>query len=268
MPLQESNATPQHEVFAIRYASVLRSRNANFLGGDPHDGPMALDFFVWLIKSGDFRILVDTGFNMRTAEKRGRKLMRCPVDALSSLGVQPETIKDVVLTHLHYDHAGNLDKLPEARFHIQDDEVSFATGRCMCFDALRHSYSVDDVVTLVRSVYDDRVVFHSGDETIAPGISLLKIGGHTKGLQAVRVHTRRGWVVLASDASHYYENMDTGRPFPVVYNVADMLSGYARLEAAAQTSEHIIPGHDPLVLEKYPLLKGDCNIALLHLDPI
>ena len=173
-----------------------------------------------------------------------------------------------VLTHLHYDHAGNLDKLPNAQFHVQDDELDFATGRYMCFVPMRHAYSVEDVVTLVRYVYQDRVVFHDGDEHIAPGVSLLKIGGHTKGLQAVRVNTQRGWVVLASDASHYYENMEKGRPFPIVHNVADMLSGYARLSAAAQSEDHIIPGHDPQVMSRYPRHPDDPNIAVLHLNPI
>src|SRR5690606_17743304 len=177
-------------------------------------------------------------------------------------------INDVILTHLHYDHAGNLDKLPNARFHIQDAEVDFATGRCMCFEPMRHAYSVEDVVTLVRRVYDDRVVFHDGDQTIAPGVSLLKIGGHTKGLQSVRVHTARGWVVLASDASHYYENMERRRPFPIVHNVADMLTGYTRLSAAADSPDHIVPGHDPMVMTRYPLHRpDDPDTVVLHVAP-
>src|SRR3546814_14350164 len=85
----------------------------------------------------------------------------------------------------------------------------------MCFEPMRHAYSFDDVVTLVRNVYEDRVVFHDGNAELAPGVSLLKIGGHTKGLQSVRVNTQRGWVVLASDASHYYENMERQRPFQI-----------------------------------------------------
>ena len=257
---------PDYEVYAVRYARMPRARRDNFIGGDPHDGPMPMDFFVWLIRSDDRVIMVDTGFNAETAKKRNRELLRCPVQALAGLGVQPEDVSDVVITHLHYDHAGNLDKLPRARFHIQDAEVEYATGRCMCFEPMRHAYAVDDVVTLVRNVYEDRVVFHDGNADIAPGVSLLKIGGHTKGLQAVRVHTQRGWVVLASDASHYYENMQSHRPFPIVFSVADMLSGYARLEAAAQSPDHIIPGHDPQVMQRYPAHLHDADTVLLHVS--
>jgi len=133
---------------------------------------------------------------------------------------------------------------------------------------MRHAYSVDDVVELVRSVYQERVVFHDGDGEAAPGIRLLSIGGHTKGLQAVQVHTARGWVVLASDASHFYENMEAGRPFPIVHSVADMLQGYAKLHAAADSPDHIVPGHDPRVLDIYPRLAGtDNDIVQLHLPP-
>src|SRR5690606_12602453 len=190
------------------------------------------------------------------------------IDALSALGVAAADVSDVILTHLHYDHAGNLDRLPNARFHIQDAEVEYATGRCMCFEPMRHAYSVDDVVLLVRNVYDDRVMFHDGDQAIAPGISVLKIGGHTKGLQAVRVHTQRGWVVLASDASHYYENMERGRPFPIVHNVEDMFAGYGRLSKAADSPDHIIPGHDPMVMQRYPLCnEQDPYTVMLHVAP-
>lgn len=258
---------PHYEVYAVRYARMPRQRRDNFLGGDPHDGDMPMDFFVWLIRDADRVVLVDTGFNADTARARKRELIHCPIQALAPLGVQAEDVQHVVLTHLHYDHAGNLDRLPRARFHVQDGEMDYATGRCMCFAPLRHAYAVEDVVTLVRRVYEDRVQFHDGDSTLAPGIELLKIGGHTKGLQAVRVHTARGWVVLASDASHYYENMEQGRPFPIVYDTVQMLSGYARLRAAAESAQHVVPGHDPAVLLRYPHWENSPHVAMLHLPP-
>lgn len=258
-----------YEIYAIRYAHMPRKRRDNFLGGDPHDAPMPMDFFVWLLRSPTRCILVDTGFNARTAAIRQRELLRCPIEALADLEVRPEDVTDVIITHLHYDHAGNLDKLPRARFHIQDAEVEYATGRCMCHGVLRHAYSVDDVVELVRRVYDDRVVFHDGDGEVAEGVRLLHIGGHTKGLQSVQVQTARGKVVLASDASHYYENIERSRPFPIVFNVADMLRGYARLHAAASSPDHIVPGHDPRVLEIYPpLSETRRDIVQLHLPPL
>src|SRR3546814_18079292 len=81
--------------------------------------------------------------------------------------------------------------------------MQYATGRYMCYSALRHFFSVDDVATVLKRVYENRVTFHDGDAQVAPGIEVYKIGGHTAGLTIVRVMNRRGWIVLASDAMHY-----------------------------------------------------------------
>jgi glyoxylase-like metal-dependent hydrolase (beta-lactamase superfamily II) len=110
------------------------------------------------------------------------------------------------------------------------------------------------------------VRFHDGDAQLAPGISLHHIGGHTMGLQVVRVATRRGWLVLASDASHFYANMEQGRPFPIVWSVADMVDGYERLRSLAASREHIIPGHDPLVMQRYPAPDRSLEGVAVRLD--
>ncbi len=112
-------------------------------------------------------------------------------------------------------------------------------------------------------------MFHAGGSELAPGVELLLIGGHTKGLQAVRVRTARGWVVLASDASHYDENIEGGRAFPIVFNVADMLAGHRLVREAADSAQHVGPGHDPEVLRRYSRVERDeVGIACLHLTPL
>jgi glyoxylase-like metal-dependent hydrolase (beta-lactamase superfamily II) len=243
---------PQYEVYAVKYAHHARRASENFIGGDPHDGPMPLDYFVWLLRGAGREIVVDTGFSAAMAAKRGREHLRCPTAGLGLLNVDSKKINDVVITHLHYDHIGNFDLFPAATFHLQDLEMNYATGRHMAQPVFGGAYEVEDVVGMVRRVYAGRVRFHDGDAELAPGVSLHLIGGHTMGLQVVRVATRRGWVVIASDASHFYANMEEVRPFPIVYSVADMVEGYGRLGALADSREHIIPGHDPLVLERYP----------------
>ncbi len=123
-------------------------------------------------------------------------------------------------------------------------------------------------VDLVRRVYADRVSFYDGAHTLAPGIELVKIGGHTKGLQSVRVHTARGWVVLTSDASHYYENMEKPSPFPIVFHLGEMLAGYDTLRNLADSADHLVPGHDPLVRKIYPFWGDPANdIMALHQPP-
>ncbi len=243
---------PRYEVYAIKYAHHARRASENFIGGDPHDGPMPLDFFVWLIRGDGREIVVDTGFSAATALRRQREHIRCPTAGLALLGVDAKKIKDVVVTHLHYDHIGNFDLFPSASFHLQDKEMHYATGRHMAQPVFRGAFDVEDVVGMVRNAYAGRVKFHDGDAEVAPGVSVHLIGGHTMGLQVVRVATRRGWVVLASDASHFYANMEEVRPFPIVFSVADMVEGYARLRALADSAAHIIPGHDPQVLARYP----------------
>ena len=166
------------------------------------------------------------------------------------MNVDSKNVKDVVITHLHYDHVGNFDLFPAATLHLQDLEMNYATGRHMGKPVFNGAYEVEDVVGMVRRVYAGRVRFHDGDAEIAPGVSLHLIGGHTMGLQVVRVATRRGWVVLASDASHFYANMEEVRPFPIVYSVADMVEVRRRVR---WTPPHIIPGHDPLVMGVTPL---------------
>jgi glyoxylase-like metal-dependent hydrolase (beta-lactamase superfamily II) len=255
-----------YEIYAIKYAYHERHARENFIGGDPHDGPMPLDYFVWLVRDAERTLVVDTGFSAATAARRQRKHLRCPTEGLRMLGVEAAAVRDVVITHLHYDHVGNFDLFPVATFHLQDDEMRYATGRHMRHEVFNGAFDVEDVVGMVRNVYRGRVQFHDGDATVFPGISVHRIGGHTMGLQVVRVATRRGWVVLASDASHFYANMEQLRPFPIVYSVADMVAGYARLRALAESPQHIIPGHDPKVMERYPTPRKELEGIVVRLD--
>jgi len=259
-----------YEIYAIKYGDHDRLASENFIGGDPHNGPMPIDYFTWVIKGPDRTWAVDTGFDAEVGKRRGRNVIRCPSDGLKALEIDPAKIADVIVTHMHYDHCGNHNLFERARFHLQDKEMFYATGRCMGHSMLRHAFDVDDVVKMVRRVYDGRVVFHDGDEELAPGISVHFVGGHTMGLQMARVWTKRGWVVLASDASHYYANMEQARPYPTVYNVADMLAGHKKAYALASSPRHVIPGHDPLVLKRYPAPRPELRgiIARLDVEPV
>jgi len=260
---------PHYQVFALRYASVARRRPENFMVHDPHDGPMPLDYFVWLVRGNGRSWLVDTGFNLAAAQARKRTFLRCPITHLERLDLKPQDISDVIITHLHYDHAGNVDLLPNARIHLQEREMQYATGRHMNHHLLRDAYAVDDVVEVVRGLYKDRVRFYNGDAEIAPGLQLVLVGGHTDGLQAVRVHTERGWVMLASDASHFYENLHHESPYPIVFHVGDMLDGYHKVMALADSPDHMIPGHDPQVLARFPALGDPADdIVCLHQAPL
>jgi glyoxylase-like metal-dependent hydrolase (beta-lactamase superfamily II) len=159
---------------------------------------------------------------------------------------------------------------PNARFHMQDTEMEYVTGRCMCHQQIAHAFEPEDVSRMVHRVFAGRVQFHDGADEIAPGITVHKIGGHTKGLQCVRVATARGHVVLASDATHFYQHIETRRVFRVLYNLADMVEGYNTLERLASSKAHVIPGHDPLVLARYPAASSRTAgwAARVDLDPV
>jgi glyoxylase-like metal-dependent hydrolase (beta-lactamase superfamily II) len=240
------------ELFALRYATHAgRRQSDNQLGGDSHETGTNLDYYIWVARRADRLIVIDTGFDAAAAVERGRTLLRRPDEALKTLGIDARTVDTVILTHLHFDHAGTLGSFPAARFHVQDSEVAYATGRCMCHHLLRAPYSADNVADLIRCVYHGRVSFHDGTWEIVPGLTAHRLGGHSAGLQVLRVWTRRGWVVIASDAAHLYENLSSARPFPIVLDVADMLEGFGRLRELADSEDHIVPGHDPLVMGIY-----------------
>jgi glyoxylase-like metal-dependent hydrolase (beta-lactamase superfamily II) len=271
-PLPDMDASEEgiYQVYSLCFARAPERRiHDNFLRRDMHDGPMPLDFNLWIVRNTHRTVLVDTGFGQRAANERGRPLDFDPVDALVRLGIAPDQVEDIILTHLHFDHAGNIERFGKARFHIQDSEVAFATGRCMCEPHLRFPFDVEDVVTLVRHTFASRVVFHDGDAAPFPGISLHAVPGHTSGIQAVRVMTRRGPVVLASDASHFYANYLRRGPFPVTVDAIATLRSYDRLRELAGSIDRIVPGHDPKVRALYPIHEfGGISLAALHEDPL
>jgi glyoxylase-like metal-dependent hydrolase (beta-lactamase superfamily II) len=136
----------------------------------------------------------------------------------------------------------------------------------MCDATLSGTYSVDHVCSLVQKVYSGRVQFHDGDGEVAPGVTVHRVGGHTRGMQCVRVATGSGFVVLASDATHYYENFEMRKPFSITLDVAETLRSYTRLEQLSTSRKHVIPGHDPLVLERYPAWKEETRGFVHRVD--
>lgn len=265
-PTKSEEKIPDYEIYAVRYATRDGRRSNHFLGGDPHDAPMPMDYYVWLIRGPDREFVVDTGFGPEVAARRGRTLLRTPDEGLALLNVDVASVKDVIVTHLHYDHIGTFHTFSQARFHMQDDEMAYATGRHMRHRQFNHGYEVDEVVGMVRLVFKDRVSFYSGDAELAPGVSVHRIGGHTHGLQCVRVHTRRGWVVLASDTSHFYEHFETRRVFTTMFHVGEAVEGYDTLQRLAQSPKHIVPGHDPLVMQRYPAAAPALEGIAVRLD--
>ena len=182
------------EAFALRYAERGgRTRADSFIFDEDHASPHDMDYYVWLLRSEGRAIVVDTGYDAAEGERRARPLLRDSAEQMRAFGIDPETVETVVVTHLHYDHAGSLHRFPAATLHLQAAEMAYATGPCMCHPALRMPFTGEHVCEAVRRLYQGRVVFHEGDGEVAPGVTVHRIGGHSRGLQAVRVRTRAGW---------------------------------------------------------------------------
>jgi glyoxylase-like metal-dependent hydrolase (beta-lactamase superfamily II) len=230
------------------------------------DAPMPMDYFVWLVRNGARSYVVDTGFSEPVGTRRGRTFLRRPADGLKLLDTDAARLEDVIVTHMHYDHSGTVSDFPKARLHLQEQELRWVTSSEMFARGARGSFEVEDVVNVVRGLYDERVVLHEGDWEPAPGISVHHIGGHTPGIQVVRVNTRRGVVVLASDTTHYYENMETAKPFATTHDAAKVIAGFQRLQELADSPQHIVPGHDPLVMRRYPAASPALAGAVVRLD--
>ena len=240
-------------IYALKYADRnARTRSDSFLDDDHPSAPHGMDYFVWVLDNGSRQIVVDTGYDAAEAARRNRPIIRDPALSLKALSLDAESIDTVIITHLHYDHAGGLNRYPAAKFHLQAAEMAFATGPCMCDPTLQAPFTADHVCDMVRHVYSGRVVFHSGDAQVAPGVTVHRVGGHSSGLQAVRVITPGGPVCLASDAAHYYENFEAGKLFPIVFDRAEMARGFDLIQTLAQDPARVIPGHDPLVRERVP----------------
>nr|SBO91829.1 hypothetical protein BN4615_P1343 [Nonomuraea gerenzanensis] len=233
-------------------------RGEHFYGHDPGAlDPFPIDYYVWVAVGEAGVVLVDAGFTRQTAERRGdRHYLRSPVDTLAALGVAPAQVGHVVLTHLHYDHTGHLRDLPAARIVLQRAELAFWTGPHAHRGAYPHLAEPDDLAYLVRENLTGRVRQLDGDHELLPGLSVHHVGGHTPGMQVVRVRTARGDAVVASDASHFYANIEADRPYGIVDHLPAMYDAFDRVRALAGSPELIVAGHDPLVLERFPAVPG------------
>ena len=131
---------------------------------------------------------------------------------------------------------------------------------------LAKSFEPDDVCGIVRLNFDGRVVYHNGPADVLPGISIVPTGGHSAGLQFVKVNTRRGVVVLASDVTHFYENMETYRPFTTALHIGEMLDAFDTLRAHAASPEHDRAGARPAGDARYPAPAKELEGLVVRLD--
>jgi glyoxylase-like metal-dependent hydrolase (beta-lactamase superfamily II) len=251
-------------VYAIRFAERDAVRGEHFHGYDARAGePHRTAYYIWLAISDQHTVVIDTGIGPdRAAGIAGLRYRTSPVTALADLDVTAEAVDHVVLTHLHYDHTGTAHSFGKATYVVQEAELDYWTSPWPA-RIIRESWLQEDkdLAHLQDTQADGRVLVVTGDATVVPGLSVHLVGGHTAGMQVVRLRTAIGNVVLASDASHFYENLEDDRPFPVLSSMTGTYGAFDRIKQLADSPAHIVAGHDPLVLHRFPRLTP--NIAAI-----
>jgi glyoxylase-like metal-dependent hydrolase (beta-lactamase superfamily II) len=250
-----------YEVYALKYGERDTTACQFFYRESSH-APITLHYFVWLILGGPHPILVDTGFLDDDAQARGIRNYITPAAAVERAGVKAADVPVSLITHLHYDHWAGHSLFPSAEFWIQREEVAFWTGRYGSMPAFRSSANVNALAGLVTLNYGNRIRIVDGDQDVLPGIRVHRVGGHTAGLQIVTVQTARGTVVLTSDASHFYRNVETRQPVQIITNLPEMLEAFETIHALAGAEKLIVAGHDPEVAGRFTTLEpGIIKIA-------
>jgi glyoxylase-like metal-dependent hydrolase (beta-lactamase superfamily II) len=250
-----------YEVYALKYAE-RDIASCNFFFRDTSHDPVTLHYYVWLILGGPHPILVDTGFRDDDAAKRGIRNWVSPAAMVERVGVKASEIPLALITHLHYDHWAGHTLFPATEFLVQGEEVAFWTGPYARYDGFRDAANVGSVANLVTLNYDRRVRIIEGDREVLPGLRVHRVGGHTAGLQIVTVDTARGRVVLTSDASHFYRNIERRQPVQIITNLPEMYAAFETIEALAGSERLVVTGHDPQVADRFKTVEpGVIRIA-------
>lgn len=251
-----------YQVTIVKYGTRQTVRSDVYLNyhlyGEP-DAPIGMDYFFWLIRNTDRTIVVDTGFSAAGGSRRNRTTLVEPAAAFDALEVDRATGPPVVVTHAHYDHIGNLDLFPASPLILAAAEYTFWTGPYADRTLLHHSVEDTELAHLRRAAQEGRVQSFEDDVELAPGVRVIRVGGHTPGQSVVTVDTSAGTVLLASDAVHYYEEYERSMPFTQVANLVDMYAAFERIRTMLNTGQvrHLVSGHDPDTLARFTPATGE-----------
>lgn len=244
-----------YEVLAVRYGTVTTRRSQVFLNYHVYgesDADIQMDYFFWIARNADRTVVIDTGYAPDIGQRRGRSLIVDPLVAMDQLGVKPGSTSVLIVTHLHYDHIGNLPAFDQAEVVMGRREASFWAGPHALRPQFRRSVEGSELKAAL-DLNRERLTFVDNEHQVAPGIDAIQVGGHTPGQLVVVVQSTSGQVVLASDAAHFYEEVTLDRPFAIVSDLAAMYQGYDLLRDLIAPSENVlVAGHDPEVARRFP----------------
>src|SRR5437868_9448703 len=245
---------PHYEIYAVRYATLPDFPVAELVSGADPARKLDIAMMIWLVRGNGHNILIDSGFYRERFFKEWKvKDFVNPSEALRPLGLKPEDLTDIVITHMHWDHADGIDLFPNARVWIQKDELEYYAGEAWQSKDNSDGIDAEDVLTLVKLNTRGKVGLVNGDaQEILPGITCYTGGRHTYASQYVGVNSGAGTVVLASDNMYLYENLEKHVPIAATLDAPSNLRAQDRMKQMAATPALIIPGHDPAVMTKFP----------------
>jgi len=257
LTLGSSPAAPSqttYEVYALSYGIYPNFPVSGLIAGADKTRKIDLQMMVWLVRGGAKNILIDTGcYHDNVVKGKGIQNLIKASEAVAKLGLAPSDITDVVITHMHWDHADGMDLFPSAKIWIQKDEYAYYTGAAWQAGGKHGGIEPDDVLTLVRLNTAGRVNLVDGDNVeIIDGVKVYTGGRHTFASQYVSVRAASGTIVIASDNMYLYENVEKHLPIAQTFDADSNLKAQDRMKAMASRPDLLVPGHDPAVFVKFP----------------
>ena len=251
---------------ALRYASRMTTRSDVFLRYGEYrepDGPQEMVYYLWLLRSAERTIVVDTGFSATGGGRRGREFLVEPLEALRRVHVDPGAVDFLIVTHLHYDHTGHLDAFADTPTVVSRSEVDFWTGPLAARSQFAAHIETDEVRRLADRVSDAGVTLIEGEHRVAPGVVSIEVGGHSPGQTILAIDGENGPILLTSDAVHFYEEVERDRACAVLHDLASVYLAYDTIREHVERGARLVAGHDPLVMDRFPRLDVDPELGVL-----
>lgn len=242
---------PVYEVYAISYGIIDGFSVSGLVEGADKSRKIDIQMMVWLLKGqGGRNVLVDSGFYRDKFFKQWkiRDYVK-PSEVIAKLGLKPEEISDIIISHVHWDHAGGVDLFPKARVWIQKDEYNYYCDPAKPVTGM----DPEDKAVFIRLQKEGRLnLVDGGDRLILPGITIYTGGRHTYASQYVGVKTKASTVVVASDNLYLYENLEKRLPIAATFDADSNLKAQDRMKTIASSPRLIVPGHDREVFVRFP----------------
>jgi glyoxylase-like metal-dependent hydrolase (beta-lactamase superfamily II) len=243
---------PTWRIHAIRYATIDSFPVHDLVQGADTTRTLDIAMMFWVLEGpGGRRVLFDTGFYREKFVHSWKPagFVR-PSEALARYGIPPDSVTDVVISHVHWDHLDGADLFPNARIWIQREEYEHYVRD----DGTPAHAAIDsvDARMLADARRAGRVELEAGDSLeILPGITAYTGGKHTFASQYLGVRTAKGRVVLASDNCYLYENLERHAAIAQTLDAASNLAAQDRMRRLAASPRLIVPGHDPAVFTRF-----------------